>query len=816
MKAISVSDPRVARLSALLRDIFRHREIWVGVLVAAAYYAGAQLGFLLVFPGSPLSIIWPPNAILLAALLLVPTRTWWVLLLAVLPAHLLVEWHNGVLTWTVFGLYLTNCAEAVLGAAALRHFASGPPWLSTPRQIAYFVAYAAIAAPFLVSFADTAVIVLTRWGPSQHYWLLWQERFISNVLTYLTVTPVILIGARIKWHRLRAVAPLRMVEAALLALAVLGTSYLAIVARSETTRDMPGLLFALAPVLFWAAVRFGVGGTSAVLLVITVFAALWTGTSEPLDARSPTAVLLELQLFLIVISAPALFLAALMAERKQASLALLTSEARYRDLLESQTEMICRFLPDSTLTYVNDAYCRWQGKGRDQLIGSRFLDTLDESARKHHLEYVAALLANPHTAVDEHEVMLPDGSIGWQQWVDHVVYDGHGTAIELQSIGRDITERKRMEQALRASEARYRDLVETQDDLICRYLPDGTLTFVNNAYCSAFGRSREALIGTSFVDLIPPSQARRARESVTRTLNAPGVVLEEHEVILPDGRQVWQQWVEHAIRGSDGTVSEIQAVGRDVTERKQALDALESLSGRLLQLQDEERRRLARELHDGTAQNIVALNLNLSTLRGLARDARLDREQIERLLSDSQALSEESLREMRTLSYLLHPPQLDEAGLVPAIQWYVQGFSQRSGIGIDLVTPTVLGRLSPELERALFRVVQECLSNVHRHSGSATARIVLQRTDRTVRLVVSDRGGGIAGSVASDGRSATDDIIALGVGIPGMRQRLRQLGGQLEVHSSHRGTSVVATVPSAGSSGGQYVHSHAEARAAGA
>jgi signal transduction histidine kinase len=211
------------------------------------------------------------------------------------------------------------------------------------------------------------------------------------------------------------------------------------------------------------------------------------------------------------------------------------------------------------------------------------------------------------------------------------------------------------------------------------------------------------------------------------------------------------------------------------------------LTERLFNLQDEERRRIARELHDGTAQNLFAISVNLARLEQLTDD-NADAQQ---LIGECQALGDQSLQEIRTLSYLLHPPLLDQAGLVSALQWYVEGFTKRSGIYVDLYAPPI-GRLPAEIEMALFRVVQEALTNVRRHSASETANIRLERKPEEVVLVIKDRGQGLSVAKNTDD---SDGLISIGVGIPGMRQRLRQLGGKLEIASNHNGTTISATIP---------------------
>lgn len=228
-----------------------------------------------------------------------------------------------------------------------------------------------------------------------------------------------------------------------------------------------------------------------------------------------------------------------------------------------------------------------------------------------------------------------------------------------------------------------------------------------------------------------------------------------------------------------------------VRERTADLDGanqnLRDLSARLLQLQDDERRRIARELHDSVGQMLAALNMNLSTVRGdierLAKTANA--------LVDSENLVQQMSTEVRTISHLLHPPLLDEAGLSSALRWYVDGFAVRSKIKVDLDLPDDFGRLPRESETAVFRVVQECLTNIHRHSGSPIARIRLRQREHQLIVEIEDKGKGIPLEKQEEMKSSGTP----GVGIRGMRERLRQLGGTLDFRSGNSGTLVVVTLP---------------------
>jgi signal transduction histidine kinase len=219
-------------------------------------------------------------------------------------------------------------------------------------------------------------------------------------------------------------------------------------------------------------------------------------------------------------------------------------------------------------------------------------------------------------------------------------------------------------------------------------------------------------------------------------------------------------------------------------ELAQKTEEVRELTGRLLKLQDDERRRLARELHDSTGQMLVAMKLALEQMSEESKG-----QPLELLVAQTIAINEEMSRELRTMSYLLHPPLLDEVGLPSALRWYTEGFSQRSGIAVDLQISPDFGRLPDGMEIALFRVVQECLTNIHRHSGSATANIQLTRNRDAVQIEIRDSGNGV-----SPERRHENKVIP-GVGLMGIQERMRQFGGRVEITSQSNGTQVIATIP---------------------
>jgi two-component system sensor histidine kinase UhpB len=227
---------------------------------------------------------------------------------------------------------------------------------------------------------------------------------------------------------------------------------------------------------------------------------------------------------------------------------------------------------------------------------------------------------------------------------------------------------------------------------------------------------------------------------------------------------------------------------RDITDRRRAEDSHRQLSAQLLRAQDDERRRIALELHDSTAQNLAALAMNLARMNLEAGS--LD-PQTREILSESIQLADRCMQEIRDFSYLLYPPTLDEHGLASALQWFAEGFARRSGIRVDLDLPDGLRRLPKDAETALFRVVQECLANVQRHSGSPSVRIRIVQEPEALFLEVADEGRGIPPPAQEMGQAAS----RVGLGLMGMKERMRHLGGHFEIKSGSLGSTIRVSLP---------------------
>jgi two-component system, NarL family, sensor kinase len=235
---------------------------------------------------------------------------------------------------------------------------------------------------------------------------------------------------------------------------------------------------------------------------------------------------------------------------------------------------------------------------------------------------------------------------------------------------------------------------------------------------------------------------------------------------------------------ADALDTQVQFRTRELERRN---SELRELSGRLLESQDVERRHIARELHDSAGQTLAALGMSLSRL---AQDAKNNPDQLAKGIEDVEGLVQHLTQEIRTTSYLLHPPMLDEVGISSALDWYVQGLTERSRLQIDLKVSENFGRLPSEMELLIFRLVQESLTNIHRHSGSKTAQIRIQREENAVHVKVEDQGKGISPERLTEIQSQ-----GTGVGIRGMRERVRYFRGDLVIESNGSGTKVYVTLP---------------------
>jgi PAS domain S-box-containing protein len=347
----------------------------------------------------------------------------------------------------------------------------------------------------------------------------------------------------------------------------------------------------------------------------------------------------------------------------------------------------------------------------------------------------------------------------------------------------------------------HSEIMKRSTEAISILDPDGKVVEQNKAHREMFGIPDAVLKGQPLAALFGEGQSNHILESLALSENYKGEL-----AITVKGQERLIEVSFFIVNDDGGKAVCYVDLSRDVTEKRKAEEALRSshadleatviqrtvalrnLSQRLLKMQDEERRRVARELHDSTGQTLTALKMNVEVLHHQYEND----ERISGALSEIAAFADQALQEIRTTSYLLHPPLLDESGFASAARWYVEGFAKRSGIRVNLDLPTESERLPDSVEMVLFRVLQESLTNVHRHSGASVVDIQLNPDSKQVVLEVRDNGRGIPLELLNRLRSTTGDT---GVGFAGMRERMHDVNGQIGIESGPSGTTIRVIVP---------------------
>jgi PAS domain S-box-containing protein len=472
-------------------------------------------------------------------------------------------------------------------------------------------------------------------------------------------------------------------------------------------------------------------------------------------------------------------------EQRRAEAALRESEDRYRDLVEHSLDLICTHDLEGRLLSVNELPAKILGYSRAELIKRPMKDFLLKEGHSSFDEYLKNI---QKTKVARGAMVVLTKSGEQRIWEYHNSLRTDGVSVPVvRGVAHDVTEQRLAERALRQSEERFRLMAENIDEIFWLLDPKSLgAIYASPAFEHICERPLASLVAnpTSYRDLIHPDDAPHVLEQLAR-LQQTNEFHEQFRILCPSGMKWLEVWGFTA-KDSSGNVTALVGTVKDITERKKAEDGLQELSGRLLQSQDDERRRIARDLHDETGQNLVALSSTLGHLHGSIPSAS---RRLRKDILQCQELADVCIREVRTLSYILHPPMLDEAGLEDAIRHYVDGFAERTGIKVKLEILPNFGRLAPEEEMALFRVMQESLVNTHRHSGSLSATIVLGRTQKGVELQMSDQGRGIQ---ENGKKYVKDACFSRSVGIQSMRERMKQVRGRLEIDSSASGTTVRA------------------------
>ena len=369
------------------------------------------------------------------------------------------------------------------------------------------------------------------------------------------------------------------------------------------------------------------------------------------------------------------------------------------------------------------------------------------------------------------------------------VRDSSGRVIGASKVARDISAQKQADRALRESEQRFRVITDASPIMVWMSGMDKLCYYFNKGWLDFVGRTLEQESGNGWVENVHPEDLDRCLQIYVANFDARRPFEMEYRMRHHGGQYRWILDRGVPRYAPDGTFEGYVGACLDIHDQKEAAEKIRIADDmtRLMKAQDEERRRIARELHDSAGQTLTVLGLSLNQL---VERAKVIAPELIREAKEIEGVVQQLHREIRTTSYLLHPPLLEECGLASALNMYVEGLAERSQVTITLDVSTNVRRLPAEMELAIFRVVQECLTNIHRHSGSKTAFIRVAREGEGVRTEVRDQGNGI-----SPKRLVEIQSRGSGFGIRGMRERIRQFNGEMKIESNGSGTSVIVSIP---------------------
>jgi PAS domain S-box-containing protein len=634
--------------------------------IALLYYLLVVISMKLHFSTSGLSLIWPSNALLAATLVLSPKRHWWFYLLAIIPAHIAAMSSYNLGLWWVAYQITFNSALTATYAAILQRFKPEILYFETLRDVLIFLAVS-VAVPVLMNwvaiypvfqFSPSSSVLLAH-NSSDGFFAVWTSCWINNSASFIAFVPAILVCATRGSSWFRGFSSRRVAEGALLTVLFIMATFLAYgrIAKNGHVLEAPYLI----PIscLLWAAVRFGPAGASLSVTALVCISSWCAYAGEgPFLRSSLIDRVTSMQISWIMICAPVLALAAVVRERKVATLAFLKSEDRFRQFFETQPE--------------------------------------------------------------------------------------------------------------------------------CCYMisPGGIVLDVNPAACEAFGYTKEELIGKAVSIIYAPESHSKMRDLLEKWKKTGRLESEEIVVLTRDGERRVVLINAGSVVDAEGNLLHSTSVHVDITERKRAEDALSSMTGRLVEAQEQERRRIARELHDDINQRLALLALRLDNVSEvLPSSAAEAKQEIEHATKQVEDLG----IDVQALSHRLHSSKLDILGLAQAAAGFCKELSDRQSVEVGFHCENIPKDLSNEISLCLFRVLQEALQNAAKYSGSRRFEVLLTGESSEIKLIVHDSGVGFNPDEAVKGR---------GLGLTSMRERLKLVNGKLFIDSqSQRGTTILARVP---------------------
>ena len=764
-------------------------------LVFLAYFVAGKLGQATAnIRSSNLGPVWPAFGIALAAILLLGNRAW----VGVFAGAFVVAFSSPVPAVTALGQAAAATLAAFSGAFLLRRFASFDRSMSRLRDAFSLLVIGALGSAAISASIGVAVLFASHERPYSGIGSAWLVYWLGDAMGVLLVTPLVLTFPVLLRIRTRD----RLVE--LVSLLVLLTAACMVVFGDlpQITGEVHVLALIVLPFVMWAAIRFGVSGAALSILVVAAIATVETALgSGPFVLNGPFTNAVLLDVFFGVLSITGLALAAVCAERERAhrerermvrkQLAMeaylqnqkLLQESEQRLRVATQAGKMYAYEWDVATDAVARAGVVEAVLGPEEASG----DTRREWLARVHPDDRERLDASVHERTPEspdsqvaYRILRPDGSVIWLERTAHALFDEHGKMTRMIGIVADITERKLAEE----ERFRHAAIVESSSDAIISENCDGIITSWNAGAQRIFEYSEAEAVGQPSTIIIPPELVVD-QERILERLRA-GERIEHYETVrlTKSGKRVDVSVTVSPIKDGSGKIVGFSKIDRDITERRLAEQAMADMSRQLVAVQEEERSRIARDLHDDINQRLALLAIETDTLKGNLPNS-VD-ETSRRLTQIREGILEASAG-VQSISHQLHSPQLEYLGLVAAIKIFCREYSARQSVEIDFIGDEIPKITSPEVSLGLFRIMQEAVSNAAKHSQVRHFQVKLACLSDQLHLTVSDQGSGFdAGTAIHKG----------GLGLISMRERARLMNGTLAIDSNLMGgTTINVQVP---------------------
>ncbi len=752
------------------------REAAAVGLLAGVYYLAARLGLYAAAAHHVVSSLWPPAGIALFALLRFGPRLW----PGVTLGAFLLNATSGVPVAGAAAIAVGNTLAAVVGALLLTRIAGFHRSMDRLRDVLALAGLAGIASTLISASNGAASLILSGAAPATSFLQLWQSWWSGDAVGVLVVAPFLLV-----WSEPEEPEPAsvwRHLETALMfAVLAVGTDVL--------FRSGRGYAYAAFPLVTWIALRRGQRGAATAVAVVTLIASLNTVVGAgPFAGSTPLHNLFLLQVFLGLLSVSSLLFAAALAERSSVEAHL---EQHAREL--SAAQQIARLgswhwdMRRDVVTWSPELYRIYGvGAGEFRHTLEAFLERVHPDDRAGVQRAVERALAERSAFRLTERIIRPDGEIRFLATSGEIVTDASRTPVAMTGVCQDVTEPWLAEQALRASQARFAGIVDIADDAIISVDATQSIHLFNDGAEKIFGYAAEEVLGQPLDILLPSRFVEAHREHIHGFAQSADTARR-----MGERREIFGRRKDGTEFPAEASISKLQVgsqtvftvILRDITERQQEQERRKQLRAQLIRAQEDERRRIARELHDEAGQSLTALQVGLSLIRKaktastVRRHARRMRDIVDRTLVD-----------LGRLALGLHPRVLDDLGLEVAVMRYARDCATLHGFRIDVQTMGMDDkRLPPHIESAVYRIVIEALTNIARHSQATSVRILLRRAATSLEAIVEDDGQGFdVPTVLHD----PDQPWALG--LHSMRERAALVDGWVTIESWPAGGSKVA------------------------